>query len=100
MSSLPCSAASIRLPYSVSCRRNAARLKDYLKDYGVDMGWVQPAVVWAGETLTVDNPAVPVWTLQQLPDHIEEIWQSRSLSEEIVQKAMEVLNKAVEEASG
>jgi hypothetical protein len=82
-------------------RQNAARLKEYLKTHGVDVGYMQPAVVWANEqgTLTVSDPAVPVWTLEELPDHVEEVWQNRSLSQEVVQKAMEVLNKAVEEAS-
>jgi hypothetical protein len=50
-------------------------------------------------TLNVSDPAVPIWTLEVLPDHVEKIWQNRSLSQEEVQKAVEVLNKAVEEAS-
>jgi hypothetical protein len=81
--------------------RNAARLREYLKGQGVGVSWVQAAVVWANEqgTLMVSDPAVPVWTWEELPDHVEEIWQNRSLSQETVQKAVEVLNKAVEEAS-
>jgi hypothetical protein len=80
--------------------RNAARLKEYLRDQGIDVGWVQAAVIWASEegTLTVSDPATPVWTLEELPDHVEEIWQNRNLSEETVQKVVEVLRRTVEEA--
>jgi hypothetical protein len=78
-------------------RRNAVRLKEYLKDRGADVGWVQAVVVWADKegTLTVDDPAVPVWTLEELPDHIEELWQKRSLDSEMAQKAVDVLNQTV-----
>ncbi len=81
-------------------RRNAARLKEYLKNQGVDVVYVQPVVVWASEegTLTVGDPATPVWTLEELTDHVEEIWQNRNLSEETVQKAVEVLHRTVDEA--
>jgi hypothetical protein len=80
-------------------RRNAARLKEYLKNQGADVGWVQAVVIWADEegTLTVSDPATPIWTLEELPDHVEEIWQGRSLSEETVQKAVEVLDRTVKE---
>jgi len=77
-------------------RLNASRLNKYLQGHNVDVGWVQPVVVWAEGNLIVDDPAVPVWTLEDLPDHIEEIWQSRSLSQETAEKAVEVLNTAIE----
>jgi hypothetical protein len=78
-------------------RRNAARLKEYLEAQSVDVRWVQPAVVWAGEqgVLTVEDPATPVWNLEELSDHIEDLWQSRNLSEETVQQAVDVLDRAV-----
>jgi len=32
-----------------------------------------------------------------LPDHVEEIWQNHSLSDEMVRMTVEILSKAVEE---
>jgi Holliday junction resolvase-like predicted endonuclease len=77
-------------------RRNAARLKEYLDAQNVDVRWVQPVVVWAGEQgiLTVEDPATSVWDLEELSDRIEDLWQSRNLSEETLQQAVDVLNQA------
>jgi len=77
-------------------RRNAAQLKDYLKGHGVDVGFVQRAVVWAGGSLSVKDSAIPVWTQEELPDNVQETWQNRSLSEEVVERVVEVLNEAIE----
>jgi hypothetical protein len=77
--------------------RNAARLKEYLEGQDVNVRWVQPVVIWAGEqgVLTVEDPATPVWDLEELSDHIEDLWQSKSLTEETVQQAVGVLDQAV-----
>jgi tetratricopeptide (TPR) repeat protein len=81
-------------------RRNAARLKEYLKSHSVDVRWVEPAVVWAGEpgSLAVEDPATPVWNLEELSDHAEELWQSRSLPEEAVQQVVGVLERVIQTA--
>jgi Holliday junction resolvase-like predicted endonuclease len=77
--------------------RNAARLKEYLEGQDVNVRWVQPVVIWAGEqgVLTIEDPATPVWDLEELSDHIEDLWQSKSLTEETVQQAVGVLDQAV-----
>lgn len=78
-------------------RRNAARLRDYLSERGVSLKWVEAVVVWAGEpnSLGVQDPATPVWSLDELSDHVEEIWQSQTLPESVVQRVVEVLEEAV-----
>jgi hypothetical protein len=79
-------------------RRNAARLNEYLKSHGIDVRWVEAAVVWAGDpsSLTVEDPATPVWKLEELSDPAEELWQSRFLSEEAVQQIVEALERAIQ----
>jgi hypothetical protein len=81
-------------------RQNAARLRDYLKDHALDVRWVQPAVVWAGEpgSLTVEDPATPVWNLEELSDQAEELYQGRSLPEDAVRQIVEVLEQAIQSA--
>lgn len=79
-------------------RQNARNVKDYLDLAGVNVKWVRPVVVWAGEdkSLSVDAPTVPVWRLSELPDQIEEFWHGRRLSDEQIQQAAQFLEAAVE----
>jgi hypothetical protein len=81
-------------------RRNAARLNEYLKGRGVNVPWVQPVVTWAGEasSLIVEDPATRVWSLAELPDHVEELWQSRNLPDETVQRVVGTLSRAAQAA--
>ena len=90
-------------------RRNASRLKEYLDHQGVRVAWVQPVVIWSGgqehweenkpDTLDVDDPATPVWKLEVLADHLDEIWQGKGLSETQVAQTIAVLNQAIEDAA-
>jgi hypothetical protein len=84
----------------LQARRNAARLNDYLRNKGVRVPWVEPVVAWAGEqgSLTVEDPATPVWSLAELTEHSEELWQSRDLPDERVRQVVDVLDRAVQEA--
>jgi Holliday junction resolvase-like predicted endonuclease len=79
-------------------RRNAARLKEYLKNNGIDLRWVEPVVIWAGEsgTLTFQDPATLVWNLEALSRHIEELWQSRTIPQETVQQIVSTLERAIQ----
>jgi len=81
-------------------RRNAARLKAYLENHGANVTWVQPIVVWAGdsENLTVQDPATPVWLLAELPAHVDKLFQDRSLSEKTMQQIANILEQAVKAA--
>lgn len=64
-------------------RKNAKRLKDYLKAVDPSL-WVECAVVWAHPTseLIVDNPLTPVWRVRDLPSMLNEMWQHEPLRKE------------------
>jgi Holliday junction resolvase-like predicted endonuclease len=81
-------------------RRNAARLKEYLGAHGVALKWVPPAVLWAGDSgrLIVNDPATPVWTLDTIADHADDLWAEHGLTEEMVGQVVDVLRQAVEAA--
>jgi len=55
------------------------------------MARTQPSVVWVRETLSADDPTIPVWTLEEPADHVEGIWQNRNSSEETVGKTVNEL---------
>jgi Holliday junction resolvase-like predicted endonuclease len=76
-------------------KRNAARLKEYLEQQGIKCGWVQPVILWASEegSLTLQDPAVPVWRVHEIQEHIEELWQGRPLSDNAVQEIVKVLER-------
>lgn len=78
-------------------QRNAANLKTYLNNHGINPGWVHAVVIWAGESdkLSVDDPAIPVWKIDEIQDRLEELWGEQKLSEEQVEKVAEILEKAV-----
>ena len=79
--------------------RNAVNLKNYLELHGVKVGWVQAAVIWAGDPkrLTVQDPAIPVWTVETLAAGLEQ-HDSHPLVKEEVQRVNEVLNQIAEAA--
>ena len=56
---------------SQQAKRNATQLAAFFKVENVKL-WVEPIVVWANldSSLTVENPAVKVWTLEHLPDEL------------------------------
>lgn len=74
-------------------RRNAVAVKNYLEQHGAAPGFVQAVVLWADEreTLTVDDPATPVWRLSELEHEIEALWQSEKLTPTQVEKCQAIL---------
>lgn len=76
---------------------NARKVKDYLDLHGVNVKWVNPIVVWAGDdtALTIEDPAVPVWRLSELSERIEELWRGQKLDEAEIQKCVEILEEAL-----
>ncbi|HEX8682147.1 MAG TPA: nuclease-related domain-containing protein [Ardenticatenaceae bacterium] len=76
-------------------KRNASRLKEYLEQQGIKCGWVQPVILWASEegSLTLQDPAVPVWRVHEIQEHIEELWQGRPLSDNAAQEIVKVLER-------
>jgi hypothetical protein len=68
---------------SHQARDSAVRLADFLRAGGIRQ-WVEPAVIWADTdgNLSVEHPAVAVWTLEQLPDELGNLQQGRRMDEE------------------
>jgi hypothetical protein len=66
---------------SRQARNNAIRLGNFLKADHLKV-FVEPAVVWANEDNPpiVENPSVPVWFYNRLPDELGNIWQYEKLS--------------------
>jgi hypothetical protein len=81
----------------MQARRNAASLRAYLEAHGVNPGWVQPVVIWAGENdkLSVADPACPVWKVEEIQDHVEDLWRKQELSEEQIGKVGQILEQVI-----
>lgn len=79
-------------------QRNAMRVKDYLESQDVRTRWVQPVIVWAGDekNLSLEDPLVPVWTLSDIGNKLEEFWRKQQLSDEQISNVVNVLADAVE----
>jgi hypothetical protein len=77
--------------------RNAANLHQYLRDEGVEVGWVQAVVIWAGdaELLTTEKPAVPVWGIADIGDQFDKLWTRKPLAEDTIRQAVGVLQAAI-----
>jgi len=73
---------------------NAIRLKNFLKADGIKQ-WVAPAVVWANQEspLTVESPAVAVWSLERLPDELGNVWHDEVIAEAQRKQIVEKLTK-------
>jgi hypothetical protein len=91
---------TMRKDPSAQARRNARNVKDYLDLKGINVKWVNPVVVWAGDDdlLSIDAPSTPVWRLSELTDHFDEFWQGSKLSDDQIQQAVKILDDAVEKA--
>lgn len=77
--------------------RNAARIREYLQTHGVNPGWVQPVVIWAGNPalLATDDPTVPVWKVSEIQDQIVEVWRQQKLSNDQIDKVDEIFQKLI-----
>jgi hypothetical protein len=71
---------------------NAVRLSTFLKADRVDV-FVNPAIVWVNQEseLGVQNPRVPIWSLERLPDELGNIWQGEKISTENREKISQKL---------
>jgi len=78
-------------------RRNSVRLKEYLDQKGINSGWVQPIIVWAGEEklLITYEPEIPVWKISEIPEHVEELWRQRRLKEDQIQEISKILDEVI-----
>jgi len=77
---------------SRQARDNAVRLASFFRADGLSQ-WVEPVVVWANDEspLTVDNPAVAVWSLVRLPEELGNLWQRQPVAEQIRGRIVEKL---------
>ncbi|MDD5371633.1 MAG: nuclease-related domain-containing protein [Anaerolineaceae bacterium] len=82
----------------LQARRNAVRVKEYLNANGVNVGWVQAVVIWAGEDsqIVAQDPTVPVWKVAEIQDRVEEFWRQQKLSGEQIGKVDEILVNLVQ----
>jgi hypothetical protein len=77
---------------------NAVRLSTFLKADRVDV-FVNPAIVWVNQesNLEVQNPRVPIWQFERLPDELGNIWQGEKISAENREKIAQKLTLLCEE---
>jgi hypothetical protein len=82
---------------SRQAKNNAVRLGEFLKADGIKQ-WITPAVVWANpdSPVTIENPAVAVWTLERLRDELGNLWQGKTISEPQRQQIIDKLTKLCE----
>ncbi len=78
-------------------KRNAALLASFLQADHIKI-WVKPAIVWANpeSSLKVENPSVPIWKLDRLPDELGNISNGRNISEDDQQKINKKLTRLIE----
>ena len=64
-------------------KRNAARLSQMLKNNNIKQ-WIEPIVIWANpdSKLTVENPSIPVWRLEDLDTELSNLTSNRSMPDE------------------
>jgi hypothetical protein len=73
-------------------RRTAMNIKDYLENHDIPIRWVQPVILWVGDEnlLTVEDPAVPVWKLNEVENRIEDLWRQQRLNDEQIKQASDL----------
>ncbi len=91
----------LRRSPSRQAQDNAARLSRFLRVGGIHQ-WVTPAVVWADaeSTVTVENPAVAVWTLDRLPEELGNLWQERTIDDGTRTRILEKLTALCQPKKG
>lgn len=84
----------VRSSPSRQAKTNAIRLANFLRADGIQQ-WIKPVVVWANPEapLTVENPEIPVWSLDRLPDELGNIWQGETIYEAKRQQIVDKLTK-------
>ena len=79
-------------------KTGAVQLKEYLSTNGIAVSFVKPIVVWAGEpeSLTLRDPAVPVWLLNNLEQQVEELNRGSAFSADQVAQTVTLLQKQID----
>jgi Nuclease-related domain len=79
---------------SHQARKNASHLRSFLEAEEIKQ-WVKNVVVWANRAspLTVDNPSVATWTLDDLPEKLGGIWEGQAIPESDRTRIIEKLTR-------
>lgn len=79
---------------SHQAKNNAAQLSNFLRADGIQQ-WVNPVVVWANpeSRLSLENPEVPIWTLDRLPDELGNMWNDKGIDESTRRQIVNKLTK-------
>jgi hypothetical protein len=79
---------------SRQAKNNAVHLANFLRSHGIQQ-WVNPVVVWANpeSQLSFENPEVPIWTLDRLPDELGNLWSDKRIAEATKQQIVNNLTK-------
>ena len=79
---------------SRQARDGAIALKSFLMADGITT-YVHDIVAWAeqGGHITIEDPTVPVWTLDRLEDELGNLWNGRGLSDEDRGRIVEKLTR-------
>jgi hypothetical protein len=90
----------VRSSPSRQAKKNAARLANFFRADGLRQ-WVEPAVIWVNREsrLAIEQPSVPVWTPERLPDELGNLWQGRTLDESARARVIEKLTALCERRS-
>jgi len=74
--------------------KGAASLSGFLRADGIKV-FVSPAIAWANDEIhpAVDNPIVPVWTMDRLEDEAGNLWNGRRLDQATKDRITEKLTK-------
>ncbi len=83
---------------SRQAKRNATALSQILTSHNVKQ-WVNPAVVWANQDskLTIENPSVSIWRLDNLNMELEKMPQKRPMSDYQVNRIVEIFKGLYQE---
>lgn len=84
----------IRRNPSSQARRRAAALAEFLKADGIKT-YVHVAIAWANEEsqILVEDPTVPIWTLDRLEDELGNLWDGQRLGAREQQRIVEKLTR-------
>ena len=79
---------------SRQAKNNAVHLSDFFRADNISQ-WVNSAVIWANQqsSLIIENPSIPIWSLDRLPDELGNIWHGNLISETQRKQIIEKLTK-------
>jgi len=79
---------------SIQAQSNARKLRNFLRADKINE-YVQPVVVWANQehTPVIENPTVPIWLYESLPEELGNIWQKDKIPQAEITTIKEKLTK-------